>query len=77
MIFIPGSIQGEGQEENAIVTSTGQFVVAWDFGKVKKGQLDKYEIKKSVMLSFVVLVLISANPRYEDMVVQDNFQVRR
>ncbi|KIM90864.1 hypothetical protein PILCRDRAFT_811354 [Piloderma croceum F 1598] len=38
--------QGEGQEENAIVTSTGQFVVAWDFGKVKKGQLDKYEIKK-------------------------------
>jgi len=37
---------GEGQEENAIVTSTGQFVVAWDFGKVKKGQLDKYEIKK-------------------------------
>jgi hypothetical protein len=40
---------GEGQEENAIVTATGQFVVAWDFGKVKKGQLDKYEIKKSVI----------------------------
>ncbi|KAH9951604.1 VID27 cytoplasmic protein [Amylocystis lapponica] len=37
---------GEGQEENAIVTSTGQFVVAWDFKKVKKGLLDKYEIKK-------------------------------
>ncbi|EGO01947.1 hypothetical protein SERLA73DRAFT_166460 [Serpula lacrymans var. lacrymans S7.3] len=37
---------GAGQEENAIVTSTGQFVVAWDFAKVKKGQLDKYEIKK-------------------------------
>lgn len=37
---------GEGQEENAIVTSTGQFVVAWDFAKVKKGLLDKYEIKK-------------------------------
>ncbi|KAI0081752.1 VID27-domain-containing protein [Panus rudis PR-1116 ss-1] len=37
---------GEGQEENAIVTSTGQFVVAWDFKKVRKGQLDKYEIKK-------------------------------
>ncbi|RPD67184.1 VID27 cytoplasmic protein [Lentinus tigrinus ALCF2SS1-7] len=37
---------GEGQEENAIVTSTGEFVVAWDFAKVKKGQLDKYEIKK-------------------------------
>ncbi|EMD40749.1 hypothetical protein CERSUDRAFT_111329 [Gelatoporia subvermispora B] len=37
---------GEGQEENAIVTSTGQYVVAWDFAKVKRGQLDKYEIKK-------------------------------
>jgi hypothetical protein len=37
---------GEGQEENAIVTSTGQYVVAWDFEKVKKGQMDKYEIKK-------------------------------
>ncbi|KAL4076045.1 VID27 cytoplasmic protein-domain-containing protein [Scleroderma citrinum] len=38
--------QGAGQVENAIVTSTGQYVIAWDFGKVKKGQLDKYEIKK-------------------------------
>ncbi|KAJ6536630.1 VID27 cytoplasmic protein [Mycena sp. CBHHK59/15] len=37
---------GQDQEENAIVTSTGQFVVAWDFSKVKKGFLDKYEIKK-------------------------------
>ncbi|KII95143.1 hypothetical protein PLICRDRAFT_169822 [Plicaturopsis crispa FD-325 SS-3] len=38
--------QGEGQTENAIITSTGQFVIAWDFAKVKRGQLDKYEIKK-------------------------------
>ena len=37
---------GENQEENAIVTSTGEFVVAWDFNKVKKGYLDKYHIKK-------------------------------
>ncbi|KAF9268033.1 VID27 cytoplasmic protein [Marasmius fiardii PR-910] len=37
---------GEGQEENAIVTSTGPFVIAWDFAKVKKGLLDRYEIKK-------------------------------
>jgi hypothetical protein len=37
---------GEGQEENAIVTSTGQYVIAWDFAKVRKGQMDKYEIKK-------------------------------
>ncbi|KAJ8489307.1 hypothetical protein ONZ45_g13633 [Pleurotus djamor] len=38
--------QGEGQQENAIITSTGRYVVAWDFLKVKKGQLDKYDIKK-------------------------------
>jgi hypothetical protein len=38
--------QGEGQEENAIITATGQYVIAWDFAKVKKGHLDKYEIKK-------------------------------
>jgi len=45
--FTPAKFnQGEGQEENAIVTSTGQFVVAWDFKKVKKGLLDRYEIKK-------------------------------
>ncbi|KZT20359.1 VID27 cytoplasmic protein [Neolentinus lepideus HHB14362 ss-1] len=37
---------GADQEENAIVTSTGPYVVVWDFKKVKKGQLDKYEIKK-------------------------------
>ena len=28
------------------MTATGQYVIAWDFAKVKKGQLDKYEIKK-------------------------------
>lgn len=28
------------------MTSTGQFVIAWDFGKVKKGLVDRYEIKK-------------------------------
>jgi hypothetical protein len=28
------------------VTSTGQYIIAWDFAKVKKGQMDKYEIKK-------------------------------
>jgi hypothetical protein len=27
------------------VTSTGKYVIAWDFAKVKKGQMDKYEIK--------------------------------
>jgi len=43
---------GADQEENAIVTSTGEYVVAWDFNKVKKGYLDKYHIKKCVSLHF-------------------------
>ncbi|KAF9055366.1 VID27-domain-containing protein [Hymenopellis radicata] len=38
--------QGQDAVENAIVTSTGQFIIAWDFSKVKKGMLDRYEIKK-------------------------------
>ncbi|KAF9485299.1 VID27 cytoplasmic protein [Pholiota conissans] len=38
--------QKEGADENAIVTSTGQFVIAWDLAKVKKGKYDSYEIKK-------------------------------
>ena len=36
----------EGQEENAIVTSTGRFVVAWDFHRLKKGKCDSYVIKQ-------------------------------
>ncbi|KAF8591590.1 VID27-domain-containing protein [Ramaria rubella] len=35
----------EGQEENLIVTGNGQFVIAWDFNKVKRGKLDKYDIQ--------------------------------
>ena len=52
---------GEGKEENAIVTSTGEYVVAWDFAKVKKGQLDKYEIKKYVCLC-IPIPIPSATP---------------
>ena len=37
---------GENQEENTIVTSTGKYVVAWDFKKIKMGKLDKYEVKQ-------------------------------
>ena len=68
---------GKDQEANAIVTSTGEFVVAWDFAKVKKGQLNKYEIKKyAVFFPTCVLILpYSPTPlRYEDTVVQDNFK---
>ena len=37
---------GEGKEENAIITSTGRFVVAWDFTKIKIGKGDSYVIKR-------------------------------
>lgn len=37
--------QGEDQEESTIVTSSGRYVIAWDFAKVKKGRLDNYVIK--------------------------------
>ncbi|KAH8830526.1 VID27 cytoplasmic protein-domain-containing protein [Flagelloscypha sp. PMI_526] len=37
---------GEGHPEKTIVTSTGQYVIAWNFDKVKKGNLKSYEIKK-------------------------------
>ncbi|EPQ59431.1 VID27-domain-containing protein [Gloeophyllum trabeum ATCC 11539] len=45
--FTPARFNTGGDDaENAIVTSTGPYVVVWDFKKVKRGQLDKYEIKK-------------------------------
>ncbi|KZO94837.1 VID27 cytoplasmic protein [Calocera viscosa TUFC12733] len=37
---------GPDQDEKTIVTSSGPFVIAWDFKKVQQGRLDKYEIKQ-------------------------------
>jgi len=37
---------GEDQEETTVVTSSGNYVIAWDFKAVKKGKYDKYEIRK-------------------------------
>ncbi|KAG8865237.1 hypothetical protein FRB96_000127 [Tulasnella sp. 330] len=37
---------GPDVNETSIITSSGQYIVAWDFLKVKKGILDKYEIRK-------------------------------
>lgn len=39
---------GVDHEETSIVTSSGSFVIAWDFKKVQKGILDSYEIKQYV-----------------------------
>ena len=38
--------KGEDVNENAIVTSSGRYIIAWDFSKVKKNKLDSYVIKK-------------------------------
>ena len=48
---------GEDQEETTIVTSSGNYVIAWDFKAVKKGKYDKYEIRKYVMSTFVEIIL--------------------
>ena len=32
--------------ERSIVTSTGQFIVIWNFRQVKAGRLNSYKIKK-------------------------------
>ena len=56
------------------MTSSGRYVIAWDFKKVKKGILDKYEIKQYVIaLTNAKQELISPG-RYDDKVVQDQFR---
>ena len=42
---------GESEEETSIVTSSGNFVIAWDFKAVKRGKYDKYEIRRYVLLT--------------------------
>eukprot|EP00358_Blepharisma_japonicum_P005330 CAMPEP_0202942262 /NCGR_PEP_ID=MMETSP1395-20130829/2414_1 /ASSEMBLY_ACC=CAM_ASM_000871 /TAXON_ID=5961 /ORGANISM="Blepharisma japonicum, Strain Stock R1072" /LENGTH=659 /DNA_ID=CAMNT_0049638279 /DNA_START=98 /DNA_END=2077 /DNA_ORIENTATION=- len=36
---------GENSKENAIITSTGNYVVIWSFSAIKKGRLESYKIK--------------------------------
>ena len=43
---------GEGKDATAIVTSSGEYVIAWDFAQAKKGRTDRYEIKKYVSSPF-------------------------
>ncbi|KAJ3189702.1 vacuolar import and degradation protein 27 [Irineochytrium annulatum] len=40
------NIPPEGGEERSIVTSSGPYVVTWDFAKVRAGRLHDYTIKK-------------------------------
>lgn len=37
---------GDNVNEDSIVTSTGQFLVTWNFLKVRKGHLMSYKITK-------------------------------
>jgi hypothetical protein len=43
---IPRFNTGPDTKETAIITSVGEYVIAWNFDKVKKGKLDTYQIKK-------------------------------
>eukprot|EP01113_Clastostelium_recurvatum_P039615 TRINITY_DN6064_c0_g1_i1.p1 TRINITY_DN6064_c0_g1~~TRINITY_DN6064_c0_g1_i1.p1 ORF type:complete len:831 (-),score=183.37 TRINITY_DN6064_c0_g1_i1:11-2503(-) len=38
--------EGGAQEERSIVTSTGPFLISWNFRKVKQNKLDEYQIKR-------------------------------
>lgn len=48
---------GPNSQETTIVTSSGPFVIAWNFNQVKKGAVDKYEIKKYEFRSFKTFLL--------------------
>jgi hypothetical protein len=56
------------------VTSSGRYVIAWDFKKVKKGILDKYEIKQYVIRPTNAKQELISPGRYDDKVVQDQFR---
>ncbi|KDQ20677.1 hypothetical protein BOTBODRAFT_26693 [Botryobasidium botryosum FD-172 SS1] len=45
--FTPAKFNtGPDQTENTIVTSSGPFVIAWDFTRMKAGRADKYDIRR-------------------------------
>jgi hypothetical protein len=64
---------GEGQEETNIVTSSGNFVIAWDFKAIKNGKYDKYEIRRCIFTVPVSQRSLTCL-RYQDVVVQDQFR---
>ena len=47
--FSPARFGKKGKEEDLILTTTGRFVVVWDFKLAKKGKVDRYKVleKKS------------------------------
>ena len=44
--FTPARFNTGPDQETSIVTSTGQYIITWNFKKVKKGRLYDYHIKK-------------------------------
>ncbi|KAJ3219620.1 hypothetical protein HDU67_000108 [Dinochytrium kinnereticum] len=44
--FTPARFNCGDEEERSIVTSTGPYVITWNFRRVKQGKLDDYTIKK-------------------------------
>lgn len=43
------------------MTGNGQFVVAWDFNKIKRGKLDKYDIQWYSLTMFMGSVMDDAH----------------
>ncbi|KAJ3117592.1 hypothetical protein HDU96_006190 [Phlyctochytrium bullatum] len=44
--FTPARFNTGTDEERSIVTSTGPYVITWNFRRIKQGKLDDYTIKK-------------------------------
>ena len=42
--FSPARFGKKGKEEDLILTTTGRFVVVWDFKLAKKGKVDRYKV---------------------------------
>lgn len=49
LIYCYGAVRfntGPDQVENTIVTSSGNYIIAWDFNRVKGNKKDRYNIKQ-------------------------------
>ena len=69
--FTPAKFNaGISEAERSIITSSGEYVVAWNFRKVKNGQLDAYTIKRCVERTWPRADV----RRYDQEIVADSFR---
>jgi hypothetical protein len=52
---------GESDEERSIVTSTGPYIITWNFRKVKQNKLKEYTMKKYGDIVGTLFVIPSAS----------------